>query len=163
MIYIGIDPGKKGAMAVLFEPSSRTIEIGHNDIKITGNGISLIPFDQERYIETLWELKSEDAECICCIEAVHSIRGQGIASSFQFGQSYGWLLGMLDSIGIPYQPITPQKWKKEFGLTSDKAKSIEVCKHLFPGVNLMRTERSRKDDDGLAEALLMACYAKRKF
>ena len=102
-------------------------------------------------------------DMICCIEAVHSISGQGIASSFKFGQTFGWLLGMLDSIGIPYQPINPQKWKKEFGLNSDKAASIEVCKRLYPNVSLLRTERSKKEDDGMAEALLMATYAKRKF
>ena len=146
MIYIGIDPGAKGAMALLSDDNKPMI----------------IPFDQERYIETIWGLKCEDAECICCIEAVHSISGQGIASSFKFGQTYGWLLGMLDAIGIPYQPISPQKWKKEFGLTSDKAQSVEVCKRLFPSLNLKRTERSKKDDDNCAEACLLALYAKRK-
>lgn len=144
MIWIGIDPGAKGAMALVSE-----------------NQATVFPFDPDFYIQTLKSIKGH--VCVCCIEAVHSITGQGIASSFKFGQTYGWLLGVLDAIGIPYQPITPQKWKKEFGLTSDKAQSIEVCKRLFPDVNLKRTERSKKDDDGMAEALLMATYAKRKF
>ena len=147
MIWIGIDPGAKGALAL---------------IGSTGEP-EIIPFDQRLYIERLKALKETGEKCVCCIEAVHSITGQGIASSFKFGVSYGWLLGMLDSIGIPYQPITPQKWKKEFGLTSDKAQSVEVCKRLFPEVNLKRTERSKKDDDNMAEACLLALYAKRKF
>lgn len=147
MIWIGIDPGAKGAMAL----------VGVKD------GPEIIPFDQKRYIDRLWMYQIDGYDMICCIEAVHSISGQGIASSFKFGTSYGWLLGMLDSIGIPYQPITPQKWKKEFGLNSDKATSIEVCKRLYPSVSLLRTDRSRKEDDNLAEALLMATYAKRKF
>ena len=75
----------------------------------------------------------------------------------------GLLSELLDTIGIPYQPITPQKWKKEFGLNADKANSIDVCKRLYPGVNLLRTERSRKEDDNCAEAVLLATYAKRKF
>ena len=145
MIWIGIDPGAKGAMAV-----------------IQGDDAVVIPFDQDSYIRYLKDIK-QNFPCICCIEAVHSISGQGIASSFKFGTSYGWLLGMLDTIGIPYQPVTPQKWKKEFGLNSDKAASVEVCKRLYPNVNLLRTERSRKEDDGMAEALLMATYAMRKF
>ena len=145
MIYIGIDPGRKGAMGF-----------------IGTNVVSVIPFDSYNYIFALKSFKASD-DCLCCIEAVHSITGQGIASSFKFGQTYGWLLGVLDAIEIPYQPITPQKWKKEFGLTSDKAKSVEVCKRLFPDVPLLRTERSRKDDDNMAEALLLALYAKRKF
>lgn len=148
MIYIGIDPGQKGAMALL-EDNARLPTI--------------IPFNKEEYIDRLRIIFYEEAPCVCCIEAVHSISGQGIASSFRFGESYGWLLGMLDTLRIPYQPITPQKWKKEFGLTADKAKSVEVCKQLFPGINLLRTERSRKEDDGLAEAVLMSLYAKRKF
>lgn len=147
MVYIGIDPGKKGAMAMLSNDGDPLI----------------IPFDPSAYIDALWKLKCEDEPCICCIEQVHSVAKQGLSSTWSFGVSYGWLLGMLDSIGIPYQPISPQKWKNEFGLNSDKAISVEVCKRLFPSANLMRTERSRKDDDGCAEALLMACYAKRKF
>lgn len=144
MIWIGIDPGAKGALALVSE-----------------NQAEVFPFDPDFYIQRLRETREH--ECICCIEAVHSITGQGIASSFKFGQTYGWLLGMLDAIGIPYQPITPQKWKKEFGLTSDKAQSVEVCRRLYPDVGLKRTERSKKDDDNLAEALLLATYAKRKF
>ena len=147
MIWIGIDPGAKGAMALLGG----------------ANGPEIIPFDTQEYMARLRTLKLEYTDCICCIEAVQPIRGNGIIALFKLGQSYGWLLGMLDAIGIPYQPITPQKWKKEFGLTSDKTKSIEVCKRLYPDVNLKRTERSKKDDDGMAEALLMATYAKRKF
>ena len=66
-----------------------------------------------------------------------------------FGKTYGWLLGMLDTLGIPYQAVSVQKWKKEFGLTSDKSKSVEVCRRLFPTVNLKRTDRCKKDDDKL--------------
>lgn len=148
MIYIGIDPGQKGAMALL-EDNARLPTI--------------IPFNKEEYIDRLRIIFYEEAPCVCCIEAVHSISGQGIASSFRFGESYGWLLGMLDTLCIPYQPITPQKWKKEFGLTADKAKSVEVCKQLFPGIKLLRTDRSRKEDDNIAEAVLLSLYAKRKF
>jgi hypothetical protein len=69
---------------------------------------------------------------------------------------------LLQAYGIAYELIRPQKWKKEFSITGDKNSSIAVCKRLFPDVSLLRTERSRKDDDNLAEALLMAEYARRK-
>lgn len=147
MVYIGIDPGQRGALAL----------IGGAD------GPEIIPFEQERYINRLKAIIASGEECVCCIEAVHAIAKQGLSSTWSFGQTYGWLLGILDAIGIPYQPITPQKWKKEFGLNSDKSASVEVCKRLYPGVNLLRTERSRKEDDGMAEACLLATYAKRKF
>ena len=148
MIYIGIDPGAKGAMALL-DDNARLPKI--------------IPFDKEEYIDRLRLIFYEEAECICCIESVHALPRQGVTSTWNFGVSYGWLLGMLDTLCIPYQPITPQKWKKEFGLNSDKAKSVEVCKQLFPGIKLLRTDRSRKEDDNIAEAVLLSLYAKRKF
>ena len=160
MIWIGIDPGAKGAMALIgWDPALAE----YDATAALENGPLIIPFDQDRYINTLLAVETSGVECVCCIEDVHSISGQGIASSFRFGVTYGWLLGMLDSIGIPYQPITPQKWKKEFGLNSDKENSIAVCKRLYPGVNLLRTERSRKEDDNMAEAVLLSTYAKRKF
>ena len=124
---------------------------------------TIIPFNKEEYIDKLRLLFYEEAECICCIEAVHALPRQGVTSTWAFGQSYGWLLGVLDTLCIPYQPITPQKWKKEFGLNADKAKSVEVCKQLFPGIKLLRTDRSRKEDDNIAEAVLLSLYAKRKF
>lgn len=148
MIYIGIDPGQRGAMSIL-KDNARLPEI--------------IPYNKEEYIDRFRLLFYEETEYICCIEQVHAIRGNGTASTWAFGQSYGWLLGVLDALCIPYQPITPQKWKKEFGLNSDKAKSVEVCKQLFPGIKLLRTERSRKEDDNIAEAVLLSLYAKRKF
>ena len=57
----------------------------------------------------------------------------------------------------------PKRWKAEFILNGkDKAASVETCRRLFPGVALRPSERCRKDSDGMAEALLMAEYARRR-
>ena len=44
-----------------------------------------------------------------------------------------------------------------------KAASVREAKRLFPGVNLHATERSRVESDGLAEALLIAEWGRRRF
>lgn len=142
MIYIGIDPGKKGAMAI-----------------IDGTTIVLVPFSGKDYINTIKQFPSLLTRV--CIEHVSAMPNQGVTSMFNFGQNFGYIRGLLEAFGIPYELVRPQKWKKEFGI-SDKNSSVECCKRLFPGVSLRRTERCRKDDDGLAEALLMAEYARRK-
>ena len=80
---------------------------------------------------------------------------------FKFGENFGMIQGILQAFGIPYELVTPQKWRREFGVTADKNTSIEVCKRLFPDVDLKRTERCKKEHDGMAEALLMAEYARR--
>ena len=128
---------------------------------IPDGSVSVIPFDERRYIVFLGLIAGNDVKC--CIEDVHAMHGNGVTASFNFGKSYGWLLGMLDTLGIPYQAVSVQKWKKHFGLNSDKAKSVEVCKHLLPQADLRRTDRCRKDDDGMAEAALLAIYARRHF
>jgi crossover junction endodeoxyribonuclease RuvC len=99
---------------------------------------------------------------MCCLEKVGAMPGQGVTSMFNFGVSYGYIKGVLEANRIPYQEIPPQRWKKEFGLNSDKAASVEVCRKLFPDVNLLATPRCRKPHDGMAEALLLAEYARRK-
>ena len=82
----------------------------------------------------------------------------------------GYICGVLEAYCIPYQEIQPQKWKKEFGCNlgkeytpkQKKDKDIEVCRKLYPNISLKRTQKCRTDDDGYADALLMATYAKRR-
>lgn len=144
MIYIGIDPGKNGSLAILNDEA---------DVK-------LVPFDRRKYLLALSVLSFKD--CKCCLEHVGAMPGQGVTSMFSFGENFGWLEGLLDAFGISYELVRPQKWKKEFSITGDKNSSIAVCRRLFPDVDLKRTDRCRKDDDGMAEALLLAEYARRK-
>ena len=142
MIYIGIDPGQSGAMAVISDSGSA----------------EAIPFSETGYINYCSIYKGN---CKAIVERVNAMPGQGVTSMFKFGQNYGWIQGVLQAFDIPYELVSPQKWKKEFGVTSDKNTSIDVCKRLFPDVNLKRTERCTKDHDGLAEALLLAEFGRR--
>lgn len=142
--YVGIDPGKSGALAII-----------HPD----GN-VETMLFDASRYSMRLSELRYCDA--ICCVEKVGAMPGQGVVSMFNFGHNLGFIEGVLGATEIPYQLVPPQTWKKEFSLSSDKAKSIEVCQKLFPKVSLLATHRSRKPHDGIAEAILLAEYARRR-
>lgn len=142
--YIGIDPGKSGALAVMYPNGS----------------VETVPFNAANYVDVLGGMA--DNEVICCVEKVNAMPGQGVTSMFNFGHNLGFIEGVLQANGIPYQLVPPQTWKKEFSLSSDKNKSIEVCQKLFPNVSLLATERSRKPNDGIAEAVLMAEYARRK-
>lgn len=144
MIYLGIDPGKKGTMAIIWEWGK----------------IELIPFSVDGYRDMMRQCPP--MECRCCLERVNAMPKQGVVSMFNFGKNFGFIQGLLTAYFIPYELVTPQKWKKEFQITGDKNSSIAVCKRLFPDVDLRRTERCRKDDDGNAEALLLAEFARRK-
>lgn len=148
-VFIGIDPGKSGGIACISS--------------IDGSCYTL-PYGDDALLDVCKrESAREDAErIVCCLEKVGARPGQGVVSMFSFGQSVGYIKGVLEAFKIPYQEIQPQKWKKEFGLNSDKAASAEVCRKLFPDISLLATPRCKKPHDGMAEALLMAEYARRK-
>ena len=146
MIYVGIDVGKKGALAIL---NDDTLEIKCHY------------FDYDKYKEIF--RYCQQSKCVVFIESVHAMPHQGVTSMFNFGQHFGQLLGMLDILDIPYELVNPQKWKKEFSCTADKNTSIQVAKRLFPTVSLKPTERCTKDSDGMAEALLIMEYGRRHY
>jgi crossover junction endodeoxyribonuclease RuvC len=159
-VFIGIDPGKDGCLAIL----------GYRVTPI------VIPFNEAEYTNQLrrldparkplvWQDKDlgelTPVEPFCVVEHVNAMPGQGVTSCFSFGQNFGFIIGLLTAFRIPYELVRPQKWKKEFSCTSDKNTSISVAQRLFPGVDLRRTPKCTKPHDGMAEALLMAEHARR--
>lgn len=146
MIYIGIDVGKNGGCAVI-DSENKTVEV--------------FPWDDEKFVETMREMYMYKESSVAVVEKVGAMPKQGVTSMFNFGKSAGFIEGVLSAYNIPYQLVPPHVWKKEFHLGKDKQDSINVCKRLFPKINLLRTEKCRKEHDGMAEALLMAEYARR--
>lgn len=149
MKYIGIDPGQSGALAVIDDRAAKDPII--------------VPFLDVDYVEVLTASAAEDGPFAtrCVVESVHAMPKQGVVSSFKFGQNFGWILGVLAALEIPVELVQPQKWKREFGCTADKNTSIAVAKRLFPFSSLRPTLKCRRDNDGMAEALLMAEYCRR--
>lgn len=147
MVYIGIDPGKSGAMVIIGDPAV--------------DGPVTVPFDEIDYARVLGAYHGFH-QSVAVVERVTAMPKQGVTSMFNFGVNFGFIQGLLTAYGIPFELVSPAKWKREFGVTSDKNTSIAVAQRLFPDVSLLRTERCKKPDDGIAEALLMAEYARRR-
>lgn len=150
MIYIGVDPGKSGAWARI-----RTYPNGQVDVMV-------FPWDDAAFVDFMRDEPVEMENIVAAVEKVSARPGNGSVSMFHFGENFGYIQGVLSACGIPYQLVSPRKWKAEFGLDGSKQKSIEVCRKLFPDVDLKRTERCKTDSDGKAEATLLAEYARRK-
>lgn len=142
-IYIGIDPGKDGALAALYPSGS----------------VYVCPFDKREYIRFFNSILGRVRKVI--LEHVGAMPGQGSVSMFNFGQNFGWLQGLLDATDTPYELVRPQKWKKDFSCTSDKNTSIQVAQRMFPKTDLRRTPKCKGPHDGICEALLMAEYGRR--
>ena len=151
MVYIGIDPGKKGAVAIIDE-----------------NDVNVYPWSDSEFVHLMRGLSDDEAArkkgIIACVEKVGAFSGQGVRSMFTFGRALGFIEGVLSGCWIGYQLIPPTVWKRDFSLlNTDKRQSIEVCKKLLPGINLYPTERCRVESDGMSDAALLALYAKRHF
>ena len=147
-VFIGIDPGKSGAYAVLVRQED-------------GVAAHVFPWDEKAYTRLMRDLVIGHGpqNMYALIERVSAMPGQGVKSMFTFGEQYGFLQGVLAGHGIPYETVPPQAWKKYYHLGKDKQASIDTARRLYPDVDLHRTERCKTEHDGMAEALLIANYA----
>lgn len=156
-VIVGIDPGLKGGLSIL--------QLSANGSLVPYAARS-IPYDLNEYLYELQDaiaISSHNNGVLVAIEQVHSMPKQGVASTFKFGEQFGILKGMCMGLGVKFTTITPQEWKRGLGLLhQDKDASIALAKKLFPWVDLRPSTRCRKDSDGMAEALLIAEYARRK-
>lgn len=137
MVYIGIDPGARGGIGIINEETFTEFAF---------------PYSNEALIDVCQLYQDR---CIAIIEKVHAMPGQGTVSMFSFGQNYGYILGVIDAYQIPSKLVDPRTWKHYFGISADKQSSIDKCKELYPGINLLPTKRCKKESDGMAEAILL--------
>lgn len=155
-IYIGIDPGQTGAMAVIVTDIAGS-PAGFNYPKTV-----VFDYDDGNALSFLQEWTSPNRIWQACLEKVHSMPKQGVSSSFKFGTNFGIWIGRLEALGIPYDFVTPQKWQKVMfdSMTKGdrKAMSLDRARRLFPD---MSDVLKRKKDHNRAEALLIAEYCRR--
>ena len=147
--YVGIDPGKTGAIAWITESSSypfiQDIPMVHGDYnfyemwKLLGRTIQLF-----------------DATYLT-LEKQQAMPKQGVSSTFSTGRGYGAWLALCAVVTPDFEIVSPRKWKMALGLTSDKEQSRELAIKLYPS---MDDVLKRKKDHNRAEALLLAHYTK---
>lgn len=143
MTYIGIDPGKSGAIAAIYRGALIAVE----DMPLEEGEID---------IPALVRMSTIDNDFAVWIEDVHSMPGQGVRSTFSFGRSKGIVEGAFSTEDTRPNLVSPQTWKRHFGLLKqDKKASRELAMKLFPkDAGLFK----RAKDDGRAEAALIALY-----
>lgn len=117
--YIGIDPGQSGAASIL---------MGRLLIAENKKVLSLLFKDKTEHeisywFETIMTVYPRD-NIRAAIEKVHSMPKQGVASSFKFGMSYGFLRGLIVAHKIPFVEVTPQKWQGELKCLSKGDKNV---------------------------------------
>jgi hypothetical protein len=139
-IIAGIDPGKKGAVAVIGKDHSIIVK----SLTWTGRDIELDPLAD--ILSGVDLVALEDVDC----GAVLSRK-----SAMTFGDGFGSLRTLLRAWHIPFILVKPNIWKRTvlIGLRKGKDASVLYCQRKYPQLNLKKT------DDGLADAICIAEYA----
>jgi crossover junction endodeoxyribonuclease RuvC len=149
MSIVAIDPGLSGAIAWLDGET-----VGAVPMPMAGKEIDL---------PAIRDLLLRANPRVIVIERVASRPGQGVASTFKFGAGWGSLIGLAAGLQIPTELVTPQAWKREVlaGTAKDKAAAIDYCRRRHPDLPLV-LPRCRNPHDGIADALCLLEYARRK-
>ena len=140
---MGLDPGASGAVAFYYPDHPKMISA--YDVPLVEKNINAA---------ALYDLINQHRPDLAVVELVHSMPKQGVASSFNFGKSYGIALGVIGSLKIPAVHVSPTKWKKYFALSADKEEARALAISKWPASEHFR----RKKDNGRAEAALLALY-----
>ena len=154
MICIGIDPGAKGCMVTLITGLEKEEPLFSD-------------FNLKQYCESLTRLskpiQGSTASIMVAVEKVHAMPGQGVSSSFSFGQRLGELEGILTALQIPYELVAPKDWQKACGIPakSDKKGIASVMQKLYPTAELYGNKGGLRD--GRSDALGLAHFIRLKY
>jgi hypothetical protein len=157
LIIIGIDPGLSGAIAMISEDGRI-----HGRVMPVLQATKTKKMVDEHEVCHILEHRRAAVKHVF-IEKVQAMKGQGVSSCFNFGCGWGILRGVCVGLHLPYTLVHPQTWKKVMckGLPNTRDDSIIVAKRIWPGIMLKASPRSKKEHDGIADALCIAEYGRR--
>lgn len=164
-VFLGIDPGKEGAVASIIEEDGKMVEIKFYDPALFSvkDGTKVKnEYNEADMCRSLQALATEGDEVYCVLEKVSAMPGQGVTSMFNFGMGYGMWRGMLSAFKIPYSLVHPLTWKNKVmrDMPKEKEAAAERVLQLFPQV-IDQVKKPRKGYNiGRCDALLMAHYAR---
>ena len=160
-LYLGIDPGLGGALACV-QPGSDVDPKPHISVHdmptftITVNQKPRRQLDLVK-VNELFD-RMDGLVTHAGIEEPHALPGQGVTSAFSFGFVCGVLQMVCAAYRIPVTLVRPATWKAQMRLTADKDACRKRASQLFPTAAELW---ARKQDDGRAEAVLLAWWGLR--
>jgi crossover junction endodeoxyribonuclease RuvC len=139
MNFLGIDPGKQGAIAVYDKAAHR----------VTCHDMPGTTAELHDLIASLPEIR------ICILEKPFYPQSIGTSNAARIAEAFGVLKGALAWRSIPVELVAPAKWKASLNLSTVKSASREKASQLFPDD---AAQFKRAKDDGRAEAALLAWF-----
>lgn len=159
-MFVGIDNGLKGGIAFVT-----------NDGQIAD--LQVMPtFKDGKYnrveataLNDLFLRDSFDISNIRFVSYEKPVGSKSASAVRSMADSFAVVDAVLSLLGLRREPITPQKWQREYWArqTGDdtKKKALAVAQRLWPEQSWLATSRSTKPHDGLVDAALIAEFARR--
>lgn len=152
-MILGVDVGSSGCLVVLDESNNYSyVDHLHMPVikaasKTRVNGAAIAAWLNE------YDISHAYIELVNGMPSKGGVR-MGAASAFSFGHSAGVIEGVLQGAMIPFQPVTPSKWKKNAGLLSrDKDVTRSKAVQLYPAI---RDLDLKAKGQALADAIFIA-------
>jgi len=162
-VYVGIDPGKQGGLAVLVPITHPRPQPGTYEARATS-----MPETELEIWQWLKQLADSNHRLVAVIEKVHSMPKQGVVSMFTFGRNYGTLRMALTAVGAVWEAVAPEIWQRGLNIPLRKETTVqrklklkEAAQRLFPQLPVWREPRSLGKQKAVCDALLLAEYCRR--
>ena len=159
-VYVGIDPGLDGAVAVVCAGGGLLDWCDTPTLEVERRGARRREYADAMMARVLGCVAERWMVAGVALEHVHSMPAQGVRSSFTFGVGVGLWRGIIAGLGLPLSLVAPQRWRGALldGMGRDKDASRLRALQLWPtSVDVFR----RRRDDGRADAALMAEWLRR--
>ncbi len=151
--YLGCDPGLDGAFTILDARGHLVDVIDLPTVEIKVGKSFKRRIAPAALVSDLELFARED--CRAIVESVASRPGQGVASVFSFGQTYGLIVGVLAGLKVPTEFVTPAVWTKAMKLAPGKGASRQRAMELYPS---HADKFKRVKDDGRSDSCLIALW-----
>ena len=169
MIVLGIDPGLTGALALISHNGLLAVHDIPTMIKGNGEGAVKNQIDPGALADLLraWIEGKDKNEIMVMIESQGPVRLPGNkilggASAFSLAYTAGVIEGVVTTLRLPRELVTPSVWKKALGLTAKgpdkKALARAMAQRYYPEADIHRVR-----DHNRAEAILIARYGHQKY
>lgn len=171
--FVGVDVGFTGGIAALLDgaplPLLFPMPTVKYNVKRRRDGATKDGVDTElatsRLVVIFEELKQHNPYVL--IEKPQIMPGQGVVSQAKFWGQFTEIRGVLVTLRIPFEDVHPATWKADIfrgqGRASDDESQKEKSRlRAINGYPLLAERLNAKNTHGLAEALLIAEYLKRR-
>jgi crossover junction endodeoxyribonuclease RuvC len=150
----GIDPGLSGALAIVRDSRLRSVHDMPAE-PVGGSGKVKRRVAAAELAALLRALLCEHDDLIAVVERVASMPQQGVASVFSLGDTAGCLRGVLQSVGLRFELVTPVAWKRALSVPAEKGGARTIALARWPNEAGCF---ARAKDHNRAEAALIALY-----